>query len=103
MAVVEISVAPLGTATTGVSEYVAACVEIVAASGLAYQLNPMGTVIEGDIDAIFAILRKMHEVPFGKGAQRVSTLIKIDDRRDAGSHGLQGKVDSVLVKLKSPL
>ena len=101
MAVVEISVAPLGTATTSVSRYVAACVEVVAASGLAYQLNPMGTVIEGDIDAIFAVLRKMHEVPFGKGAERVSTLIKIDDRRDNGSHGLQGKIDSVLNKLKN--
>ena len=101
MAVVEISVAPLGTSTTGVSSYVAACVELVAASGLAYQLTPMGTIIEGDIDEIFALLRKMHEGPFGKGAERVSTLIKIDDRRDLGSHGLQGKIDSVLDKLKS--
>jgi uncharacterized protein (TIGR00106 family) len=99
MAVVEISVAPLGTATPGVSQYVAACVEVIAASGLTYQLTPMGTVIEGDIDEIFTVLRKMHEVPFGKGAERVSTLIKIDDRRDSGSHGLQGKVDSVLSKL----
>ncbi len=101
MAVVEISVAPLGTATPGVSSYVAACVAIVAASGLVYQLTPMGTVIEGDIDEIFPVLRKMHEVPFGKSAERVSTLIKIDDRRDQGGHGLQGKVDSVLKKLKS--
>ena len=101
MAVVEISVAPLGTATPSVSDYVAACVEIVAASGLIYQLTPMGTVIEGDIDKVFAVLRMMHEVPFDKGATRVSTLIKIDDRRDQGSHGLQGKVDSVLNKLKS--
>ena len=101
MAVVEISVAPLGIGSLSVSRYVAACVEIVAASGLVYQLNPMGTVIEGDIDAIFTVLRKMHEVPFGKGAERVSTLIKIDDRRDHGSHGLQGKIDSVLHKLES--
>jgi len=99
MAVVEISVAPLGTATPGVSSYVAACVEIVAASGLVYQLTPMGTVIEGDVDEIFVVLRKMHDVPFGKGAQRVSTLIKIDDRRDSGSHNLQGKVDAVMQKL----
>ncbi len=103
MAVVEISVAPLGTASPGVSSYVAACVEIVEASGLVYQLTPMGTVIEGDLDDIFTVLRKMHEVPFGKGAERVSTLIKIDDRRDKGCHSLQGKVDSVLNKLKSEL
>ncbi len=99
MAVVEISVAPLGTGTPGVSAYVAACVEVVAASGLSYQLTPMGTVIEGDIDAIFSVVRAMHEVPFGKGAVRVSTLIKIDDRRDSGSHGLAGKIESVLRKM----
>ena len=99
MAVVEISVAPLGTATTGVSAFVAACVEVVAASGLEYQLTPMGTVIEGEIDAILPVLRRMHEIPFDKGAQRVSTLIKIDDRRDVEAHGLQGKIDSVMTKL----
>ncbi len=101
MAVVEISVAPLGTATPSVSSYVAACVEIVADSGLNYQLTPMGTVIEGDIDAILPVLRKMHEVPFGRGAQRVSTLIKIDDRRDSESHGLQGKIASVMNKIQT--
>jgi uncharacterized protein (TIGR00106 family) len=100
MAVVEISVAPLGTGTPGVSSYVAACVAIVVDSGLTYQLNPMGTVIEGDIDEILPVLRRMHEVPFDCGAERVSTLIKIDDRRDQGHHGLQGKVDSVLNKLQ---
>ena len=101
MAVVEISVAPLGTATPGVSAFVAACVEVVAASGLEYQLTPMGTVIEGDIDAILPVLRKMHEVPFDKGAQRVSTLIKIDDRRDRQAHGLKGKIDSVMNKIET--
>jgi uncharacterized protein (TIGR00106 family) len=101
MAVVQISVAPLGTATPSVSAYVAECVKIVDKSGLKYQLTPMGTVIEGDIDDILPVLRKMHEVPFGRGAERVSTLIKIDDRRDRGEHSLQGKVDSVITKLES--
>ena len=100
MAVVEISVAPLGTATPGVSGFVAACVEVVAASGLKYPLTPMGTVIEGAIDAILPVLRKMHEVPFDKGAQRVSTLIKIDDRRDSKAHDLKGKIDSVMDKIQ---
>lgn len=99
MAVVEISVAPLGTSTPSVSAYVAECVKIVEGSGLTYQLTPMGTVIEGAIDDILPVLRRMHEVPFDKGAERVSTLIKIDDRRDSGQHGLKGKVDSVLSKL----
>ena len=99
MAVVEISVAPLGTSTPSVSAYVAACVEVVAASGLKYQLTPMGTVVEGPIDDILPVLREMHEVPFSKGAVRVSTLIKIDDRRDRHEHDMSGKVSSVTEKL----
>ena len=101
MAVVEISVVPLGTKTPSVSGYVASCVKVVADSGLNYQLTPMGTVIEGDIDNILPVLRRMHEIPFQEGAQRVSTLIKIDDRRDLGHHGLESKVKAVEEKLKS--
>jgi uncharacterized protein (TIGR00106 family) len=101
MAVVEISVVPLGTATTSVSTYVAACVEVVAASGLNYRLTPMGTVIEGDLDDLLPVLRRMHEVPFQQGAQRVSTLLKIDDRRDREGSNFEQKITSVEDKLKS--
>ena len=99
MVLLEFSMSPMTKGET-VSAYVARSLDIVDKSGLPYQLTPMGTIIEGDIDEIFAVLRNMHEVPFGKGAQRVSTLIKIDDRRDQGQHGMQGKVDSVVGKLK---
>lgn len=99
MAVVEVSITPLGTGTMGVSEYVAGCLRIVRESGLSHQLTPMGTVIEGDLDDILAVIRSMHEVPFQAGAQRVSTLIKIDDRRDREGHSMAGKIRSVEEKL----
>ncbi len=99
MAVVQISCTPLGEGSGGISKYVAGCVRLVEESGLKYQLTPMGTIIEGDIDAIFALLRNMHESPFNAGAQRVSTLIKIDDRRDR-EHTMQGKLDSVFKRLE---
>ena len=101
MAVVEISCTPLGEGSGGVSKYVAGCLRLVKESGLGYQLTPMGTIIEGDIDAIFELLRKMHESPFDAGVQRVSTLIKIDDRRDR-EHTMQGKLNSVFKQLESP-
>ncbi len=100
MAVVEISVTPLGTSTSGVSAYVAGCLQIVEASGLNYQLTPMGTVIEGSLDDIFRVVRAMHESPFAAGAVRVSTLIKIDDRRDRDEHTMAGKIKSVETKRK---
>ena len=99
MAVVEVSITPLGTGDPGVSRYVAGCVKIVRESGLSHQLTPMGTIIEGSIDDILAVIRRMHEFPFAAGAVRVSTLIKIDDRRDRETHSMAGKVTSVEEKL----
>lgn len=99
MAVVEVSITPLGTGTPGVSRYVAGCLQVLRASGLNHQLTPMGTIIEGDIGAILDVIRRMHEVPFAAGAVRVSTLIKIDDRRDRAEHTMEGKVRSVKEKL----
>lgn len=100
MAVVEVSVTPLGTAGAGVSAFVAGCMRLVEESGLNYQLTPMGTIIEGDLDKVFQLLRQMHESPFSAGASRVSTLIKIDDRRDRDEHTMAGKMQSVISKLK---
>ncbi len=98
MAIVFVSVAPLGTGTTSLSRYVAGVERILLESGLKHQLTAMGTIIEGDIDAILPVLRRMHEAPFAEGAMRVSTQIKIDDRRDkAGT--MEGKVRSVREKL----
>jgi uncharacterized protein (TIGR00106 family) len=101
MAVVEISVTPLGTATPGVSAFVAGCLKVVEDSGLKFQLTPMGTVIEGGLDDIFRVVRLMHETPFHAGAVRVSTLIKIDDRRDRAEHTMAGKLMSVESKRKT--
>lgn len=95
MAIVEVSIAPLGTADPGVSEYVAGCLRILRNSGLKHQLNAMGTVIEGDLDEIFKVVRQMMEAPFAEGAVRVSSLIKIDDRRDISSGSMQEKINAV--------
>jgi uncharacterized protein (TIGR00106 family) len=99
MAIVFVSIAPLGTATTSLSSYVAGVERVLKDSGLKSQLTAMGTIIEGDIDAILPVLRRMHELPFAEGAVRVSTLIKIDDRRDKTS-SIERKVRSVMEKLE---
>lgn len=98
MAVVFVSVAPIGTGTTSLSPYVAGVEKVLKGSGLKHQLTAMGTIIEGELDEIFAVLRQMHEHPFTQGAVRVSTLIKIDDRRDK-PHTIEGKVRSVEEKM----
>jgi uncharacterized protein (TIGR00106 family) len=59
----------------------------------------MGTIVEGDLDRILAVVKKMHEGVFGKGVVRVLTTIRIDDRRDK-AQGMKEKVDSVREKLQ---
>jgi uncharacterized protein (TIGR00106 family) len=98
MPVVFLTITPLGTGTPSVSRYVAGCERILRDSGLKHELTAMGTIIEGDLDAILAVIRKMHERPFAEGAARVSTFIKIDDRRDK-EHTIAGKMKSVREKL----
>jgi uncharacterized protein (TIGR00106 family) len=99
MAIVEVTIAPLGTATPSISPYVAACHKVLEkASDLKYQLTPMATVIEGDLDRIMEVIRQMHEVPFSEGAQRVSTIIRIDDRRDK-ELTMEGKIKAVTEKI----
>jgi len=99
VAVVEVSVIPVGTPSSSLSEYVAGCVAILKdAEGVAYQLNPMGTVIEGDLDRVLDVIRRLHEHPFTKGVKRVVTTIRIDDRRDKRLT-MAGKVAAVEDKL----
>jgi uncharacterized protein (TIGR00106 family) len=99
LAVVFVSITPLGTGTPSVSRYVAGVERILRGTSLKHQLTAMGTIIEGDVDEILAVVRRMHEHPFGEGAVRVSTLVKIDDRRDK-EHTIAGKLRSVEEKLR---
>jgi uncharacterized protein (TIGR00106 family) len=100
MAIVEVSVVPLGTKTPSVSQYVARAIGILnRETGLKHQTTAMGTIIEGDVDKILAAVRKMHEEVFQEGAARVITTIKIDDRRDK-VQSAKGKLESVKNKLQ---
>lgn len=94
--VAELSVVPIGTGDAGLSRYIAACLKAVEGrEDLSYRLTPMGTVIEGSIDKVLEVTRQMHEVPFGEGASRVLTTLKIDERRDKPLT-MAGKMESVL-------
>jgi uncharacterized protein (TIGR00106 family) len=101
MAVVFLTITPIGTATPSVSRYVAGVHRILQRSGLVHELTAMGTIVEGDLDEILAVVREMHEAPFSEGALRVSTLLKIDDRRDK-AHSIARKMRSVREKLAAP-
>lgn len=98
MAVVEVCLIPIGTKETSVSKYVAEAEKILMAEGVKYKLNPMGTVIEADADRALEVIRKMQESVFAKGADRVYSVIKMDDRRDKKAT-MEQKIKSVEDKL----
>ncbi|NBD23282.1 MTH1187 family thiamine-binding protein [Paenibacillus glycinis] len=101
MAIVQVTIVPLGTESTSVGAYVASVVHVLreAKEKIRYQLTPMSTIIEGELDDLLAVVRRMHEVPFASGALRVSTSITIDDRRDKQGT-MEQKLRSVEEKLK---
>lgn len=55
-----------------------AAIAVVAASGLPYLVNPMETTIEGEYDAVMAVIKAAQEAVLAAGASRVFTLIKVD-------------------------
>ncbi len=97
MAIVAVSISPVGEGV-GVSSYVARALAVLQRSDLEYEMGPMFTTIEGDLDQILEVVRRMQEAVFDEGARRVSTVMKIDDRRDR-AHSMKGKLQSVRTHL----
>jgi len=81
-----------------VSKYVSRSLDIIDKSGVAYRLNPMGTVLEGEWDEVFGVVRKCYE-RMKKDCNRISCSIKVDFRK-GHSGRLVSKVASVEKTLK---
>jgi uncharacterized protein (TIGR00106 family) len=100
MVLLEFSMSPLGKGES-VGKYVSRSLDIIDRSGVDYRLNPMGTVLEGEWDDVFGVVRKCYE-RMRKDCNRISCTIKVDYRK--GYKGrLSGKVASVEKHLKRRL
>ncbi len=99
MAIVEINIIPLGTKTPSVSKYVGRALKALRQEkNIKYELTSMGTTLEGDLDELLRIVKKMHESTFGDDIKRVVTTVRIDDRRDQPS-STSSKTGSALREL----
>ena len=97
MVLLEFSMSPLGKGES-VGKYVSRSLDIIDKSGVAYRLNPMGTVLEGDWDEVMTVVKQCYE-RMRKDCNRVSCSIKIDYRK--GHEGrLASKIISVERRLK---
>lgn len=98
MALLEISVVPLGTPTTSIGDYIADVVVACKTAKVKYKLTDMGTIVEGKTSDLFKLAQKLHETPFKKGIKRVVISLSIDDRRDKKVR-LEDKVNSVMARM----
>jgi len=96
--IVDLSVVPLGVGVS-LSKYVAACEQVLKDAGLRTALHAYGTNIEGDWDAVFAAVKRCHEVVHEMGAPRVSSTLRVGTRTDR-AQTLDDKVRSVEDKLR---
>ena len=98
--IVDFCLVPLG-AGVSLSPYVAACERTLAAAGLKAALHANGTNMEGEWDAVFAAIKRCHELVHEMGAPRIFTIIKLGSRTDR-PQTMEQKVQSVLGKLGTP-
>lgn len=82
MALLEVSVVPVGTESPSISSYVAQACREAKRNGIKFDVTPTATVMEGDLRALIDIARQMHDAAFAAGSERVVTNISIDERRD---------------------
>lgn len=90
--IVELSLFPMDKGQ-GVSAYVARAVRVIRASGLAHQLTPMGTCIEGPWDEVLAVVDACFK-ELAAESDRVYLTLKADWRRGREG-GLAAKTESV--------
>ena len=83
MALMEITLIPMGMESTSCSPYIARALDIAKTEPkVTYALNPMGTTLEGELGDLYQCVQRMQEALFEDGVPRVYTVCKIDDRRD---------------------
>jgi len=81
---VDLTIVPIGVGVS-LSSYVAACEKVLSDAGLKTALHSFGTNIEGEWEAVFAAIKRCHEVVHQMGAPRISTTIKLGRARTAFS------------------
>ena len=82
MIISQLSIAPIGKGTS-LSKYVKIVIDSLKKNKVNFKTNDMATVIETkDLKTLFKIVEDAHNAVLNKGAKRVITELKIDDRKD---------------------
>jgi uncharacterized protein (TIGR00106 family) len=92
MVLMDFSIYPIDKGIS-LSPYVARCIDVIERSGLRYELHAMGTLIEGEFDAVMGVVRQCFEV-LRSDCDRVVGSLKFDYRKGA-NNAIREKVASV--------
>jgi uncharacterized protein (TIGR00106 family) len=92
MVLLEFSMYPVGQGES-LSPYVARSLDIIDKSGLAYQLTPMGTILEGEWAECMAVVTACFEA-MRADCPRVEVALKVDYRQGTASR-LKSKIAAV--------
>lgn len=96
MMLMEFSMSPLSQGES-VSQYVARSLEIIAASGLDYELHAMGTIVEGETADVLRVLQECFEA-MQHDCPRITCTAKFDFRA-----GHQGRIRAKVVSVERQL
>jgi uncharacterized protein (TIGR00106 family) len=95
--IVEFSIFPMDKGVS-LSPYVARALKEIQDSGLPYELNPMGTCVEGEWDEVMSLVDRCFQA-LEKDCNRINLSLKADYRKGPSGR-MKSKVASVRQKLK---
>jgi uncharacterized protein YqgV (UPF0045/DUF77 family) len=72
-------------------EVVRLALEPVMRRGLKHEVEPLGTTIEGELKAVLEAIEEAHELLVGKGVDRLTTTLRIEDKR--GGTSMEDKLE----------
>lgn len=89
MVVAEFSVMPLVEGT--IKPFVDSAIGEIEKAGLKCEVGPLSTSVEGDLDKVVDAIKNAHLAVLNKGADRVVTEIRIDEKK--GGLSMQEEVE----------
>ncbi len=76
-ALVSIQIIPKTKNGENVIPYVDEAIAIIEASGIKYEVHPLETTMEGDLQELFSVITKMNEKMIEMGSSNVISQVKI--------------------------
>jgi uncharacterized protein (TIGR00106 family) len=76
-ALLSIQILPKTVGGEDVIPYVDRAIDIIKESGVTYRVGPLETTLEGELDELLNIVKRMNEAMFEKGSPSVISQIKL--------------------------